>query len=644
MSIRALLNRFTATQTGTSPRTGRRQTRQRALTGTCLETLEDRRLLSFDPAVSYAAGAYPQAVATADFNGDGRLDLATANGSGNTVSVLLGNGDGTMQSARSSATGAGPRSIAVGDFDADGIPDLATANAGGDVSVLIGNGDGSFQPPSSTSIGSDPVAVAVGDFNADGTLDLGVASNIYYPGNMNYGYWYPGYHTGWAHVLLGNGDGSFSAPLTSWVSWSYQTSAVAADFNGDGVDDFATTHTDMGYDGYVNVLLTGGGGHPGSGGFASYAVSNGPSGVAAGDFDGDGDTDLATSNQSWGGACVLLGDGGGGFGAPAHYGAVAGTSGTSVALGDFDHDGALDIATANPNDNSVSLLRGAGDGTFSAGWNHAVGPRPTSVAAGDFDDDGWFDLATVNYSAGSASVLMNDGTWPPEVPALFVGDVTVTEGSGGTTAAVFTVTRDGDLAGATTVNYATSNDGALAGSDYSATSGTLVFAAGVASLTITVPVGADLTDEFDQRFYLDLSSASGAVIADGRGTGTIVDDDAEPTVSIVAKVSATEGKKNTTKAFNFAVTLSAASEKEVWVGYATSNGTATTSDADYVAKTGSVYFPPGTTSQTISIVVRGDTRNETNETFFVDLRGATNAIVSEAARRGVGEILNDDGR
>src|SRR5947209_17241953 len=145
-----------------------------------VESLEDRIMPSFLGPVNYAAGTSPQAVLTADFNGDGRLDLAVANYSSSNVSVILGNADGTFQPAQSSATGAGPQSVAVGDFNADGKLDLATANSG-DVSVLLGNGNGTFQAPASISIGWYPASVAVGDFNGDGKLDLGLTTNVYYP-------------------------------------------------------------------------------------------------------------------------------------------------------------------------------------------------------------------------------------------------------------------------------------------------------------------------------------------------------------------------------------------------------------------------------------------------------------------------------
>src|SRR5881628_2469498 len=159
--------------------------------------------VSFIARADLEVGTNPRSVAVGDFNGDGRLDLAVTNASSydvpGTVSVLLGNGDGTFQSALSFAAGSDARSVAVGDFNGDGRPDLAVANAGypGTVSVLLGNGDGTFQPAQSFAAGSNAVSVAVGDVNGDGRPDLVVADL--------------GLNTGYSTVLvlLGNGDGTF---------------------------------------------------------------------------------------------------------------------------------------------------------------------------------------------------------------------------------------------------------------------------------------------------------------------------------------------------------------------------------------------------------------------------------------------------
>src|SRR5262245_38397769 len=173
----------------------RRANRGRAGRRPRFEVLDERCLLSLTTPVDYSVGTTPQAVVAADFNNDGRLDLATANASSSNVSVLLGNANGTFQSAQTFTTGEGPKSIAVGDFNGDGALDIATANAS-DVSVLTGNGNGTFGSPSSISIGTSPESVAVGDFNGDGKLDLAATSNVYYPGD---GWYYYGHYEGQAN-------------------------------------------------------------------------------------------------------------------------------------------------------------------------------------------------------------------------------------------------------------------------------------------------------------------------------------------------------------------------------------------------------------------------------------------------------------
>ena len=204
------------------------RSRSRHINRACFEALEARQLMSFTPAVSYPAGTNPQEIVTADFNNDGRLDLATCNTGSSSVSVLLGNGNGTFQAPQTSTAGDNPVSIAVGDFNGDGKLDLTAANGGtGAVSVMRGNGDGTFQAPTSVSIDADPTSVAVGDFNGDGKLDLAAVSNTYH---SYYGpSYYPGYYEGQVNVLLGTGSGSFAAPTSSSLGTGYHTSAAVAD-------------------------------------------------------------------------------------------------------------------------------------------------------------------------------------------------------------------------------------------------------------------------------------------------------------------------------------------------------------------------------------------------------------------------------
>src|SRR5207244_4194421 len=221
--------------------------------------------------------AGPRSVAVGGFNGDGTLDLAVADWGSNTVSVLLGNGDGTFQAPLTFTTGARPSSVAAGDFNGDGALDLAVANEDNfSVSVLLGNGDGTFQVPSTFTTGARPQSVAVGDFDRDGTLDLAVAAEAGFPvlpGNVS--------------VLLGNGDGTFQAPLT-FRTGERAVSVAAGDFNGDGVPDLAVANNGeptFGHRGNVSVLVGNGDGTfraP-----STVVTANTPTAVVVGDFNGD---------------------------------------------------------------------------------------------------------------------------------------------------------------------------------------------------------------------------------------------------------------------------------------------------------------------------------------------------------------------
>jgi hypothetical protein len=371
---------------------------------------------SFRPLGTLRTGVNPRSVAVGDFNGDGRQDLAVTNGTygASTVSVLLGNGDGSFQPARNFSAGYGPSSVAVGDFNGDGRLDLAVANQGGaNVRVLLGNGGGSFQAAPNYSAGSVPQSVAVGDFNGDGKLDLAVTG---------YGFQCDEYGCvpvdETVRVLLGNGDGSFQ-PARSYSAGSRPSFVAVGDFNGDGIPDLAVANYGdqvHGVPGSVSVLLGNGDGsfQPAR----NFSAGSGPYSVAVGDFDGDGRLDLAVTdggdNSGNGqGVSVLLGNGDGSFQPPRTF--SAGIAPSSVAVGDFDGDGRLDLAVANVGSNNVSVLLGNGDGTFRPAVNYAAGTYPGSVAVGDFNGDGIPDLAVANVGSNNVSVLLGngDGTFRP---------------------------------------------------------------------------------------------------------------------------------------------------------------------------------------------------------------------------------------
>jgi hypothetical protein len=237
---------------------------------------------TFEPAQDFAVGGAPLSVTVGDFNGDGQQDIATANDQTFTVSILLGRGDGTFESAQDFAAGVIPRSITVGDFNGDGQQDLATSGFG--LSVLLGNGDGTFEPAQVFATGQDPFSVKVGDFNDDGRQDLVTANN--------------GSHT--VSVLLGRGDGTFE-PAQDFAVGLSPFSVAVGDFNGDGQQDLATANSNGNS---VSILLGRGDGtfEPAR----DFAVGLVPRSVVVGDFNGDGRQDLATANNFGGTVSILI--------------------------------------------------------------------------------------------------------------------------------------------------------------------------------------------------------------------------------------------------------------------------------------------------------------------------------------------------
>lgn len=645
-----------------------------------LEALEDRRLLAFVPEVSYPVGAYPAAIVSADFNGDGRLDLATANSGSDTVSVLLGNGDATLQAPQNSGAGTGPQSLVAGNLNGDGRIDLVTVNvwdayaSSGDLSVLLGNGDGAFQPPQAVVLpaqfppdytGSDPVAqtprsAALGDLNADGNLDL-VALGltrfftvIGYDGDTGEPI-LEQHDDEYVNVLLGNGDGTFGPGSAYHVSGQLPYGLALGDFNGDGRTDVVTSEG-----GYLSVLLGNGDGSLQTAQQSYVAawlidISN-----PVQDFNRDGKLDLLMRDGSGGRLVLMRGNGDGTFQRTADV--DVGASIHAAVVGDVNADGKLDIVVMSSateygscddygcydpvSTRSARVLLGYGDGSFAPAAVSDLGTLAgesvfTSAVLVDFDADGFPDLAASDYYQGAVAVARNDGIWTflaPPPPSISISDVTIVEGNSGTLVASFTVTLSAAYGQPVTVAYATADGAATAGSDYQAVSGTLTILAGETVGMITVPVNGDRLAEANETFVVNLSNSTNATIADGQGLGTILDD--EPRISI-SDVTKSEGKKGQTILFTFSVTLSAAYDEPVTMSYSTVDGTAKTGDKDYKARTGTLTFAPGETTKTITIEVIGDSKKEGDETFYLDLFGNSgNSLFTK--NRGIGTILNDD--
>jgi len=398
---------------------------------------------TFQPVVTHDAGGYfTVAVAVADVNGDGKPDLLVANNcasstncANGSVSVLLGNGDGTFKPAASYGSGGyEAESVAVADVNGDGKPDLLVANAiclplgvcgTGSVGVLLGNGDGTFQPVVTyDSGGFSAESVAVADVNRDGKPDLVVANTC-----VNYGAF--NCMTGTVSVLLGNGDGTFQAAASYDSGGTGASSVAVADVNGDGKPDLLVANDCGNYGNYgctagsVAVLL-----NTGDGSF--YAAPNystggyEPNSVAGGDLNGDGNPDLVVANQSVnrdssdGIVGVLLGNGNGTFQPAVTYNS-GGYIVASVAVADVNRDGNLDLLVANQCTESscesgsgdVGVLLGNGDGTFQPAVNYGLEGSPNSVVVADVNGDGKPDLVVASY--GTVEVLLGngDGTFQP---------------------------------------------------------------------------------------------------------------------------------------------------------------------------------------------------------------------------------------
>ncbi len=273
-----------------------------------------------------------------------------------------------------------------------------------------------------------------------------------------------------------------------------------------------------------------------------------------------------------------------------------------------------------------------------------VTTQPVSVTVnGDVKNEA-NETLTVNLSAPTnATISDNQGlgtiTNDDVAPALSIDDVAIDEGNSGTTTLGFTVSLSAVSGQTVTVDYAAANGTATtADGDYLAASGTLSFAPGVTTQPVSVTVNGDVKNEGNETLIVNLSVATSATISDSQGFGTINNDDAVPALSI-DDVAVAEGNSGTTT-LGFTISLSAVSGQTVTVGYATTDGTATTADGDYVAASGTLSFAPGVTTQPVSVTVNGDGKNEGNETLTVNLSVPTSATISDS--QGFGTINNDD--
>ncbi len=364
--------------------------------------------LVFTPVLSAGVGARPEGLAVGDFNGDGRLDIATSNGESDDVSLLLGNGNGTFQSVYSFGVGQSPMFLAAEDLNRDGLLDLAVAEAGDHrVSVLLGQGNGMFDRPTPYPSGQGPTSMALGDVDGDDDLDMVVVNS----GRFGH---YPPFS--WS-VLLNQGRGDFMpAQRFEEQGWEgvFPTDVSLADLDGDGLPEVTVTWSQPSWrkpNGHVSVFRNQGQGrlipwHTVPAGFTLSAVTQS-------DVDADGDLDLLVTSVFTDSVNVLLQLGPGRYTNPAYMG--VGFSPATLACEDLDGDGAPDLMVTNRASQSVSILLGRGDGSFHPAGHYAAGAVPTATGIGDFNDDGLPDLVTANSGSDDVSILLSGQAVIPSI-------------------------------------------------------------------------------------------------------------------------------------------------------------------------------------------------------------------------------------
>jgi hypothetical protein len=318
---------------------------------------------SFGVASHYFVGAYPNSLVCADFNSDGKADLAVSNNSSGNVSILLGTGTGSFGTATNFSVGTDPMQVIIADFNGDGKTDLATPNyISHNVSVLLGDGMGSFGV-TNFNLGYTPVGLASADFNTDGKADLVVCR-----GDSNY-----------VSVFSGSGTGSFGSPV-NFIAGRWPQNVISADFNGDGKIDLATANW-----GTNNASVLLGTGTGSFGAPANFPVGTSPVSLTNADYNSDGITDLVISNQYSYNVSLLLGNGTGSFGIATYFSLGATNSEPKTVISrDFNGDSKVDLAVAvycEHATNSVDILLNCT-------------PTPTCVAS---VTDSLFNISPLNW-------------------------------------------------------------------------------------------------------------------------------------------------------------------------------------------------------------------------------------------------------
>ena len=342
----------------------------------------------FEDGGSYEVGPSAASLAAADFDGDGYGDLATANFTSQTVSVLFANGDGNLRATLRVPSPGNATAVVIDDFTSDARPDIATLNSSrGAIQVFSRGANGRFLQFHSTPIGGSPSAMAGGRFGSDSAVDLAITDNYQGLG-----------------ILRGHGDGSFDPPVY-YGNGIPMTWMAVADFNGDGNLDVAVVEPTNPYpNGQITVFLGQSDGTFVEG--PSTPLAHQASGLVAANIDGGTRVDLATTNAGDNSLSVYIGFGTGAFQSPVDY--ATGPNPVAIAAGYLDSSSFPSLVVANGGASNVSVFFPDGGGGFVPQVVVGLGYQPAYVVVADLNGDGHPDVATVNPSTSNVSELLNN--------------------------------------------------------------------------------------------------------------------------------------------------------------------------------------------------------------------------------------------
>jgi hypothetical protein len=556
-------------------------------------------------------------IEAADFNNDGYKDFISAYKTDSYTSevvIALNDGSDGLLPDLNFETPRSLRTLKVGDFNGDGKQDALTGHStnGNHLAVYLGNGTGAVDTPVFTTISGGVQTAIVADFNADGKDDIFVAT----AGNAR------------VYSLLSNGNGTFAvAPNFPATLEGDILKLEKGDFNRDGKIDLIVSN------GMQLKLWLG----TGTGQFTrSESVIPDLNDVTVGDFNSDGNLDLAGFIN--GSVKGVLGNGSGGFGETFSSQIQGNGTPRSLVSADFNLDGSDDLAyaaTLSETKNLVIIPSGGSAAAWQAPVFYSVGGLDgytSSIIAADFNSDNKPDIG---YNAGSSRGIINNLSGL--TPCLSIGDVTINEGDGVDTTANFTISLSAASPQDVYVNYTLEEQTAFIGADVGSSAGRLKILAGQTSGSIAITVKGDLIDEFDENFIVRLASPSNAALQKSEAIGKIVDNDAQPTLT-VTDVIVNEGN-SFSSGLVFKVSLSAPSGKPISFRYSTADGSAI-AGKDYFAVNNIWNIAPGVTSVDLGVSISSDNIYELNEEFFLNILEPMNVTVADS--QGKGTITNDD--